>query len=310
VTTTAPTSPRIVVGTDGSDRAATAVRWAADEAVRRDAALDVIHAWLPPYPVLPTDLYADHDAAQRAAEALVRATVRRLRREVPGLAEIHGSAPMDHPTPALLAAAMGAELLVVGSRGRAGLAVLLGSVSERCLAHAPCSVAIVPTPTPSIIQAQVVVGVDGSPSSEAALAWAAREAGLRGARLDVVHASATSNATSCDDASLVEDPGRLQLASRALLEDMVEGLADERGGGPPELLLQSVAGPAAEALMQRAAHAELLVVGAGGGGGLWALLGSVSRQCARHALCPTVVVRGVPTREPAMATAASGAHQS
>ena len=109
---------------------------------------------------------------------------------------------------------------------------------------------------------------------------------------------------------LVGDPDALQRASQALLEDMVEGLADERDGGPPELLLQSVAGPAAQALMQSAAHAELLVVGARGVGGLrGVLLGSVSRQCAHHAPCPTVVVRGVPTREPVMASAASGAQE-
>jgi len=90
----------------------------------------------------------------------------------------------------------------------------------------------------------------------------------------------------------------------------VEGLADERDGGPPELLLQSVGGPAAPALLQCAAHADLLVVGARGLGGLGGvLLGSVSRQCAHHAPCPTVVVRGGPTREAAMASATRGTYE-
>ena len=294
-----------MVGTDGSDHAATAVRWAADEAVRREATLEVIHAWLPPYPLRPTDLYADHEPVQRAAEALAAAAVRRVRQEVPGLVDVRASAHMDHPAPALLCAAIGAELLVVGSRGHGGFsALVLGSVSEQCLCHAPCSVAVVPRAGADLPRDRIVVGVDGSPSSEEALAWAAREAYLRGLRLDVVHAWTMPEVTCQDSGPSLGDPDALQRASRALLEDMVQGLGDERDGGPPDLMLHSVAGPAAQALVQRAAHAELLVVGARGLSGLRAaLLGSVSRQCAHHAPCPTVVVRGVPAREHVMASA-------
>ena len=128
---------------------------------------------------------------------------------------------------------------------------------------------------------RVVVGVDGSASSEEALAWAEREANLRGARLDVVHAWTMTEVTSQYGAPFVGDPDALQRASRALLEDMVEGLADERDGGPPELLLQSVAGPAAQALMQSAAHAELLVVGARGLGGLRGLAARLGEPAVR-----------------------------
>ena len=301
-----------MVGTDGSAPAATAVRWAADEAVRRGAVLEVVHAWLPPYPVLPTDLYADDAPLQRAAEALVTAVVERLEQDVPGLVDVRTSVPMEHAARALLRAAVGAELLVVGSRGHGGVAALvLGSVSERCLTHSPCSVAVVSaTATANLPRGRVVVGVDGSPASEEALAWAAREANVRGARLDVVHAWTMPEVTGQYGAPFVGDPDALQQASQALLEDMVEGLADERDGGPPELLLQSVGGPAAPALLQCAAHADLLVVGARGLGGLGGvLLGSVSRQCAHHAPCPTVVVRGGPTREAAMASATRGAHE-
>jgi nucleotide-binding universal stress UspA family protein len=91
---------------------------------------------------------------------------------------------------------------------------------------------------------------------------------------------------------------------------MVDGIGDARDGGPPDLLLQSVAGPAARALVQSAAHAELLVVGARGVGGVRGVLpSSVSLQCAHHAPCPTVVVRGAPARERVMATAARHAHE-
>jgi nucleotide-binding universal stress UspA family protein len=293
--------PRIVVGTDGSEHAVTAVRWAADEAVRRDSALEVVHPWLPPYPIGPTDLYRDYEPAHRAAETLVRSTIDRLRQEVPELVEVRASAPMEHPGPALLDAALGADLLVVGSRGHRGFTgLVLGSVGDRCLTHAPCPVAVVPAAA-EIPRGRVVVGVDGSRASEMALLWAAREANLRWARLHIVHAwmpGAGGLAAS-------------EQASRSLLEEMVARLDDERDGAPRDLMLQSVAGPAAQALLRSAEHAELLVVGAHGLGGLRSvLLGSVSRHCAHQAACPTVIVRGVSRREPVMASAARDAHDS
>ena len=290
-----------MVGTDGSEPAATALSWAAEEAERRGAVLEVVHAWLPPYPVLPTDLYTDYAPMQRAAEALVNASVERLRQDLPDLVDVGTSAPMGHPAPALLCAAAGAELLVVGSRGRGGSrALMLGSVSERCITRAPGSVAVVPEPEANIARGRVVVGVDGSPASEEALAWAAREATLRWARLHVVHAWMPHRG----------GPDASEETSRALLEEMVDGIGEARDGGPPDLLLQSVAGPAARALVQSAAHAELLVVGARGVGGVRGVLpSSVSLQCAHHAPCPTVVVRGAPARERVMATAARHAHE-
>jgi len=293
------TGPRIVVGTDGSDHAATAVRWAADEAVRRGVALEVIHAWLPPYPIAPTDLFDVDEPVQRAAETLVNATVERLRQEVPDLVEVRASAPMEHPAPALLHAAGGAELLVVGSPSRGGFAGLLrGSVSERCLTRSPCPVAVVPE-VADIPRGRVVVGVDGSAASAQALAWAAREASLRWARLHVVHAWRP-------DVEGVDASEH----SRALLEAMVDGLENERDSGLPDPMLQSVAGPAVPALLRCAAQAELLVLGARGPGGFrGVLLGSVSRHCAHRPACPTVVVRGMPRREHAMASAARGAHE-
>jgi nucleotide-binding universal stress UspA family protein len=162
-------------------------------------------------------------------------------------------------------------------------------------------VAVVPAVLASIPRGRIVVGVDGSASSELAIAWAAREANLRCARLDLVHAWIPGVGSL--DAS--------EQASRALLEEMARGLVDEDPGGPCELLLQSMAGSAVHALMQSAAHAELLVVGARGLSGLRGLLlGSVSRQCAQHAPCPTVVVRGAPARERVMASAGRHAHAS
>ncbi len=110
--------------------------------------------------------------------------------EVPGLTGIRERLEFEHPATALLAAAEDADLLVVGTRGRGGFAgLLLGSVSQRCLTHAPCPVAVVPpTSDGDHTSGRIVVGVDGSPASYDALTWAAAEARRRSARLDLVHA--------------------------------------------------------------------------------------------------------------------------
>ena len=91
---------------------------------------------------------------------------------------------------ALVAACTPADLLVVGSRGRGPLGgLVLGSVSQACLAHAPCPVVVVrPQPEQASSRGRVVVGVDGSSHSRQALRVAADEARLRGAVLAVVHA--------------------------------------------------------------------------------------------------------------------------
>jgi nucleotide-binding universal stress UspA family protein len=255
-------------------------------------ALEVVHAWLPRHQVRPTSIFTDREPARLAPQALVSETVDRLRSEVPDLGKVWASAPREHPARALLCAAVGAELLVVGSSGGGWPAPLLpGSVGDCCLAHAPCPVTVVPTTMTNAPRDRVVVGVDGSAPSEEALAWAAWEANLRGAPLHVVHAWAPDIRTR--DAS--------EQVSRTLLEEMADLVADERDGGPPALVLQSVAGSPAHALLKSAAHAELLVVG---GRSRRRLPGSVGGQCAHHAPCPTVVVRGSSRREPVTASAA------
>ena len=284
------TATRIVVGTDGSPRATKAVHWAAEEAVRRHAVLEVVDAWLPPYPIGGHDLFTDYGPIERAAQAQVTAVAERLRKELPELSGVAVSTPMEHAAAALVRIASGADLLVVGARGHGGFAsLLLGSVSEHCLTHAPCSVAVVPETSSDNPVGCVVVGVDGSPSSERALEWAAHEAVLRRARLDVIHTRDVPALVI--PTSLVGGADAAQQDSRAMLERVTRGLKDQLGE-VPEMELRPVAGPTVPTLLEAAGQADLLVVGARGLGAVrgW-LLGSVSRQCAQHAPCPTVVVR-------------------
>ncbi len=194
---------------------------------------------------------------------------------------------------ALLDSAAGAQLLVVGARGLGGFrGLLLGSVSQQCLAHARCPVAVIcagATVPKGGAMERIVVGVDGSETSRRALGWALEEGRLRQAAVQVVHAWHTpyldgyplTGATF--DPALFEDGGR-QIVESALAE------ADTRGlPVPVERLL--VCGTGARAILEASKGADLVVVGSRGLGGFSGLLlGSVSHQVAHHASCPAVVV--------------------
>jgi len=137
---------RIVIGIDGSAAALRALAWAADEARARKASLEVVHGWELPYlggfpdPAMFADPAVFEDAARRTLDAAVDAV------DTVGLAH-----PVEHiltaggAAAAVLAAAKGADLLVVGSRGHGGFTrLLLGSVSQHVAHHASCPVVVVP----------------------------------------------------------------------------------------------------------------------------------------------------------------------
>jgi nucleotide-binding universal stress UspA family protein len=142
------TIPRIVVGVDGSANARAALGWALEEARLRHAALDVVHAWQLPFqggsPVSMLELPADE--LERVARRVLDGAMAGADRT--GLREVEALLICDHPARALLDTAKGADLLVVGSRGRGGFAgLLLGSVSQKILHHAPCPVVVIPPGT-------------------------------------------------------------------------------------------------------------------------------------------------------------------
>jgi nucleotide-binding universal stress UspA family protein len=152
--------PLVVVGVDGSDHATAALRRALHEAARRGARVLAVSAWEPPpvtleayYGMPPDDAVTD----ARVHEQRTRAVVDAVRASEPALAAV----PVEVETvagqagAALVERARGADLLVVGHRGRGGLAsVALGSVGLSCVLHAPCPVLVVPmtsatTPEPA-----------------------------------------------------------------------------------------------------------------------------------------------------------------
>ena len=134
---------RIVVGVDGSEHASRALRWAAEDARRRGAELEVVHAV--PIPINLADPIllpppSEHDlrkaGQQVIAEALAEVSVEDL--------VVERTVTTGQAASALCDAARGAELLVVGSRGLGGFkGLLVGSVTHQVIAHAPCPVLVV-----------------------------------------------------------------------------------------------------------------------------------------------------------------------
>jgi nucleotide-binding universal stress UspA family protein len=133
---------RIVVGIDGSPPADRALDWAIGEAQRRAASLHLVAAWLYPMALGYAFTTTVADVRQSAQDAIDRALAH-IDEVAPGIAA-RGETVEQQPAPALVAAAQGADLLVVGSRGRGGFeGLLLGSVSQYCTRHATCSVVVV-----------------------------------------------------------------------------------------------------------------------------------------------------------------------
>lgn len=154
------------------------------------------------------------------------------------------------------------------------------------------------TSTPSTI----VVGVDGSAASDAALLLAAREAQLRGAVLHVVAAHdigavAFSYAGGFDLGSEIGplEEG-LRLAAETLVKEAADTVATTLTGTPVDVRTTVLRGRPSQVLLDASAGAALLVVGARGAGA-WArlVLGSTSSEVVHHAHLPVLVVPCPPT---------------
>ncbi|MHA6797681.1 universal stress protein (plasmid) [Pseudonocardia bannensis] len=138
---------------------------------------------------------------------------------------------------------------------------------------------------------RIVVGVDGSPGSLAALRWAVREASIRGLAVHAVTAWEFPVESTFGDMRTDGDFHPVITAEKIL----VSALADTGVAADDDTISTApVKGHPAEVLMQVAAGAELLVVGSRGYGRIFgALLGSVSHYVAAHAACPVVVIKPV-----------------
>ena len=142
---------RIVVGIDGTEHAAAALRWALEEATLRDATVEAVHAWgavpiatVPDASIAPLAWPASAevlDATRAAAERLAAQQVDEVARDD---SRVTVSVVQGDAADVLLAAAETADLLVVGNRGRGSFAqALFGSISARVSDRAHCPVVVV-----------------------------------------------------------------------------------------------------------------------------------------------------------------------
>jgi nucleotide-binding universal stress UspA family protein len=136
-------SYRIVAGVDGSPHARAALRWAVDQAASRDGAVTALFAWQVPFVSMPGAF--DRDELEQAYRAFLITAVSEVEPS-PRLPLATVLAEGD-PAQSLVQAARGADLLVLGRRGRSPAAgLLLGSVSQACAASASCPVVLVKRP--------------------------------------------------------------------------------------------------------------------------------------------------------------------
>ena len=286
---------RIVVGVDGSAHARQALRFSLSEAALRGARVDVVSSWavpslaatgvgmIPAFDLLRAEL--GDSAGQVIAGELADAA------DAAAGLEIEQLVAQGDAAGALVGVAAGADLLVVGSRGRGGVTgTVLGSVSRACLHHAPCPVAVVHDAGPTE-RSRIVVGADGSPGAKAALDWVYAEAQLRDVGVFAVCAYdepwGIAAAGMSSAAAVAEVRTQLAVEAEKVLE-VVEAEAPE-GVRMTGEAISSAAGPA---LVAASDESALLVVGSRGRGGFKSLLlGSVSQFCATHARGVVIVVR-------------------
>ncbi|WP_040836292.1 universal stress protein [Nocardia brevicatena] len=283
----APTTAPVLVGTDGSDSALHAVRWAAQVAARQSAPLHIVHAIGIPIDMGPTLDYTliegetYRSAAQstvddaRAAAVDAAAPIRRI--------EIEISVSDEAPIPLLRDLSADARLLVVGTRGLGALRRgLLGSASTSLARHARCPVAVVPEDPPA--EGPVVVGVDGSGCSVRAIEIAFEQAAGRGTDLVAVHTwSEFYRYLSRDD---------LRQEAESLLSENLAGYCRQY----PDLRVHRIVREdrSARAILDAAADtdAQLIVVGSHGRGGFVGMtLGSVSQAVLHSYDRPVIIAR-------------------
>ncbi|MGK2939132.1 MAG: universal stress protein [Solirubrobacteraceae bacterium] len=272
---------RIVVGVSGTERDRAAMQWAADRAASTGAPLEVVHVVDDDWGTVDPALTAE---AVRAAEERVHDLADRIRAERQ-MASVHAVVLVGSPVYALCDHATGADLLVVGSVAREGAAVD-NLRAARMAQYSTCSVAIIPGLGEAPAYG-VVVGVDGSALSLAAVRFAAAEADRLGEPLTAVRAWQPPWFWGAESGRWPLTPSP---EDEVALAESLAGIAEDY----PDLMVERSmpAARPADALIAAAAGARMLVVGSHGRGAVGrASFGSVSEELTLTMPCAVAVIR-------------------
>lgn len=285
-------SARIVVGVDGTEASLDAVRWAAFEAARRQASIELVTATsiVPHTPLealgVLTDTLGDRDAA---ADRILADAVGVVH-EGAGPTRTHVDTRREHGSAAavLTDTARRPEMIVVGARDRSEVAdTLLGSVSTAVVRHSRYPVVVVKSDSDR--DGPVVVGVDCTSNSQPAVALALEEASLRGVDLVAVHAWRDVEQGSTLTRDLIVDWWEDEVAANVSLAEALAGLADDY----PDVTIRRVVArdqPVRE-IARECERAQLVVMGSRGRGGLASmLLGSTSLAVLHTVDIPAIIV--------------------
>jgi nucleotide-binding universal stress UspA family protein len=288
-------SEQIIVGYDGTKQSSEAVRWAADEALARHASMRLVSC----YDVGSLGLMVPAWPATEAVSALVETTEARLETVTELLVTTHPQLKISTEVCAgpastvLLRDLEPDDLVVVGASSHAGGAAFwLGSTPRHLVRHSPCPVAVVRGPASRGRPDRVVVGVDGSPSSERALRWAADEADRHGVALVVVHTwwypYLETQAGSAQARDLTE------VDAECVLERAVAQARDRCGVNVSGQLVERSTVPG---ILETVRDGDVLVLGSRGRGAVASgLFGSTVNSVLDRCAVPVVVV---PDAQPA-----------
>ncbi|MFR0354812.1 universal stress protein [Streptomyces sediminimaris] len=283
----------ITAGVDGTEESLAALDWAAREAVRRGLTLRVVQAWrFQPYEAIDA---ADPDTQATWVREGLDGVVRGVTARHPHLDVETELVPGD-PAETLVAAAAGAELLVLGSRGHGPVVgFLLGSVGQQVIADATRPVVLVRAgdqPAAEAAGREIVVGQQGEPEDSAGtLRFAFETAAARGAGVRAVRAWSLPPvfAYSPGSMQLLDEAGGLEPYERKALSAALQPWRERFPGVP--VVEHVEMGSAGQVLLSVAARAQLMVVGRRAHRtAVGARIGSVAHGVLHHAPCPVAVV--------------------
>ncbi len=282
----------ICVGIDGSPPSVGALNWAMRLATATGARVRAVHVWQTPFVCLYPWVTPSTDEAVHRAWSVVRSTMR----SVGDPAHVETIVARGMAGRELINEAQDCDLIVVGCTGEelgarraASGEILIGSTARYVVTHAPIPAVAIPDAAHWVDSPQVVVGVDGSTASLAALRWASRRlpasATIHAVR--AVEQSDHSEVVPIDYESLDPIVDEFHRELDRWVDEAVDGRFGESGR---TVTTHIVYGYAQDALLSPGFHPDMIVVGEHGDTSPEHVLGSVSDHTLRNTSVPVVVV--------------------